>query len=220
MESILCSMAVEYDPERPLPPPSAATNRQVALPSNLPFWPGVFPTTGSSPKRARRSYYGDANNSHKYHYQRGNRCIGIVQLICDASGKLVKNKTCAQCNRGGATWYCGVCHLYFHNKTPSDKVRSGQPIPMMAASTGRMKEDGTPEVVYARMTCADIWHNAARQQFFSPDAFMCKPIPSSSVISFDQNVHNRAYNLSFADSTDMATLSGGDTTDADDNSTP
>ena len=70
------------------------------------------------------------------------------------------------------------------------------------------------------MTCADMWHNAARQKFFSPDDVMRKPIPSNTVVSFDQNVHNRACNLSFTDSTDMATLSGGDTTDAEDSPTP
>lgn len=147
MESTLCSMAAEYDPERPLALPAAVANRQGALPSNLPFWPGVFPTTGSSPKRARRSYYGDANNSHKYHYQRHNHCLGIVHIVCDpGSGNPVKHKTCAQCGRKDAAWYCGVCHLYFHNMTPREKVRGGEAIPMMAAPTGRMNEDGTPDV--------------------------------------------------------------------------
>ena len=89
----------------------------------------------------------------------------------------------------------------------------------MAASTGRMNADGTPEVAYARMTCADMWHNPARQQFYSPDAFMCQPLPSHSVASFDQNVHNTVSNLSFGDGTDTATSSGGDTTDADDATT-
>ena len=98
MESILCSTA-QYDPERPLPPPAAAQN-QVVMPNNVPLWPNVFPITGSSPKKRKRQFYEDQTKSHLYAYQRGHRCPGIVQLMCDSNGNPVKNKTCAQCNRG------------------------------------------------------------------------------------------------------------------------
>lgn len=221
MESTLSSMAVEYDPERPLPPPGAAGagNNQVALPHNIPSWPDVFPTTGSSPKRQRRTYYGNADNSHKYYYQRRHRCLGIVHIASDANGNPVKHKTCAQCNRKDASWYCGTCHLYFHNMTHNVKIRGNQPIPVMAASTGQINADGTPEIMYARMTCADLWHYNARQQFYS-EASTRQPIPSHSIVSFDQNVHNRACNISFADPTDVTIVSGGNTTDGDDSSTP
>lgn len=143
-------------------------------------------------------------------------------MRCDENGKPFAHKTCAQCNRRDASWWCGGCHLWFHNATPTAKVRSaGQPIPIMAAFTGQMNEDGTPEVVYARMTCADIWHNPARQQFFLANASICEPIHSHSVVSFDQNAHNTVRsNLNFEDVTDVGTSSGGDTTDADDNASP
>lgn len=92
-----------------------------------------------------------------------------------------------------------MCHCFFHNATPNAKIRGGQSIPVMAASTGRMNTDGTPEIIYARMTCADLWHNNARQQYYSANASMCQPIHSHSVVEFDQNVHNTTSNLSFQD---------------------
>ena len=40
-------------------------------------------------------------------------CIGLVHVQCDEHGNPVKNKTCAQCNKDGATWFCGTCGLFF-----------------------------------------------------------------------------------------------------------
>ena len=225
-ESILCSMAAQYDPERPiaLAPAPVAAGQIVATPNNTRPWPGVFPTSGRSPKKFRSAFYENQGNSHLYEYQRRWHCPGLVQLVCNERGVVVKGKRCAQCGKCDASWYCPVCKVYLCNSTPNATRRNGEPIPLMAAATGEVDANNQPVFIYARFTCSDLWHAIPRQQYYSAAASMSQPIHTNSVVQFDQNLHNNTVsNLSFEDATDTTT--GGDTTtlgdtDVDDGTSP
>lgn len=124
-------MAAQYDPERPLPLAQPA-NQIVAttpLPDNVRPCPGFFPSSGSSPKRRRRAFYNDPNNSHLYVFQRRHNCPGKVVLACDKNGVPVKHKHCAQCDRKDAAWWCTTCRVFLHNNTPNTNLRDAAVAP-------------------------------------------------------------------------------------------
>jgi len=102
--------------------------------------------------------------------------------------------------------------VYLHNTTPSTRSRGhAAPIPVMAAYTGKRNSAGEQIIQYARYTCSDQYHDAARQHCYSNliQGTVTRPLPMHSMVEFDPNLHNTCSNLSFDDATSGDTTSMG-----------
>ena len=128
--SLLRSMAEAYNPERPLAPAAQPPALAVAGTYTL---HGAFPYTGQSPLKNRRQRYEDPANSDQFWFQRRHNCVGAcVHMAVDANSNPVKNKTCIQCGKDGATYWCTQCHVFLHG--PGQRQTEEGPLLMAAAS--------------------------------------------------------------------------------------
>ena len=214
LESILLSMSDEYNPPRALQLQQQPTIQQpsIQLPAGVVLMPGMFPVTGDSPQRYKKVFYENTDNSHLFAFQRRHSCLGncVHRVAKNANGDPIDGCACSQCGRVGASWHCFQCHVYLHNSAPSKRVRKGDSIEVMAATTKKRDADRAEIHLYAQLTCADKWHYSAKQQaYVNLDT---QSMPSMSIVQFDPDMHNTVSNLSFEDAMDTSNTEDGNTT--------
>ena len=223
VDALLVSMAKRYNPAQQLPPPPPAgaplvVNQAVAGTFSM---AGAFPVTSNTPLRNRKAWYEDPSNACHYVFQRRHSCIGgCVHIACDENRKPVdgKDKTCAECGKTGATWWCPQCHVFLHGLKPSARsLGPGEETTLMAAASQMRKRNSEGELInhYTQMSCSDKWHLQARTRAFS--GTNSTSIVTVSVSQFDPSRHNVSTNLSFSDATMNTTDDEATSTAIEDN---
>jgi len=222
VDALLVSMAKRYNPAQELPPPPAGAplvvNQAVAGTFSM---AGAFPVTNNTPLRNRKAWYEDPSNACHYVFQRRHSCIGgCVHIACNENRVQVNgaDKTCAECGRTGATWWCPQCHVFLHGLKPSARsLGPGEETTLMAAASHMRKRNSEGELInhYTQMSCSDMWHLQARMRAFS--GINSTSIVTVSVSQFDSSRHNVSTNLSFSDATMNTTDDEATSTAIEDN---